>query len=92
MQRWKLSSELLSEELVCSWDDYRIHPLCEPAFFKKLLALNMKLDHGAVAIDGKDLVLVDSVEGAGIHADEIHASVMALENGAQMIYNAIRKG
>ncbi|HUT99758.1 MAG TPA: YbjN domain-containing protein [bacterium] len=64
----------------------------DAAFLKKLLALNMKLDHGAVAIDGGDLVLVDSVEGAGIHADEIHASVMALENGAQMIYNAIRKG
>ncbi|MCX7021693.1 MAG: YbjN domain-containing protein [bacterium] len=62
------------------------------ALFKKLLGLNMKLDHGAVAIDGNDLVLVDSVEGAGIHADEIHASVMALENGAQMIYDAIRKG
>jgi hypothetical protein len=64
----------------------------DAAFYKKLLELNMKMDHGAVAIDGGDLVLVDTVEGAGIHAEEIHASVMALENGAQMIYNAIRKG
>jgi hypothetical protein len=64
----------------------------DAAFFKKLLGLNMKLDHGAVAIDDGDLVLVDTVEVAGIHAEEVHASVMALENGAQMIYNTIRKG
>jgi hypothetical protein len=64
----------------------------DAAFFKMLLELNLKLDHGAVAIDGGDLILLDTVEGAGIHADEVHASVMALENGAQMIYNAIKKG
>ncbi len=64
----------------------------DAAFYKKLLGLNMKLDHGAIAIDADDLVLIDTVEVAGIHAEEIHASVMALENGAQMIYKAIQEG
>ena len=69
-----------------------VPPDADAAFFKRLLELNLELDHGAVAVDEGDLVLVDTVEAAGIHADEIHASVMALEEGAQMIYRAIRKG
>lgn len=61
------------------------------AFYKMLLASNMELAHGAVAIDGEDLVLVDTVEVEGINADELHASVLALEEGAQLIYNKVKK-
>jgi len=61
-------------------------------FYKKLLELNMDLVHGAVAIDANEMVLVDTVELEGIHADEIHASVMALEEGAQLVYKTVREG
>ncbi|MBD3401033.1 MAG: hypothetical protein GF399_11995 [Candidatus Coatesbacteria bacterium] len=61
-------------------------------FYKQLLKLNMELLHGAVAIDAGDLVLVDTIELEGIHADEIHASVMALEEGAQLVYKTVKEG
>lgn len=63
----------------------------DACFFRLLLEKNIELTYGAVAIDGEELILFNTIMLEGIHADEIHACVMALEEGAQLVYKAVQR-
>jgi hypothetical protein len=66
-----------------------IAPEKREAFFQKLLELNTDLLHGAYAVQGNDVILIDTLEYAWTQAEELRATLDAFSLALSQHYGQL---
>lgn len=61
------------------------------AFFKKLLELNATMLHGAYAIEGNNIVVVDTLEAENLDFNELKASIEAIYMAITQDYKILKE-
>ncbi|HOJ50721.1 MAG TPA: hypothetical protein PKW55_07915 [Spirochaetota bacterium] len=61
-------------------------------FYEKLLRLNAEsLVHGAYALEGNNVIIVDTLEGENLDFNELQASIDAIQLALANDYNQLKK-